>query len=85
MNAVEEEAERARRAQRAFDVTCALISHAPKLGLGEALVHIAQARRVVLDLFPGREETFNLLYYPRLVRILVERFGISEEEIRMPS
>ena len=78
MNAVEDEAERARRAQRALDLTCALISHAPRLGLGEALLDIAQARRVVLALFPGREETFNLLYYPRLVRILVERFGISE-------
>jgi hypothetical protein len=31
------------------------------------------------------EETFNLLTYPRRVRILVERFGISEDEIRMPS
>ena len=80
--AVEDEARRARQSQRVADLTCALLSHAPQLGLGEALLHMAEARRVVLGLLPGQDETFDLLYRPRFLRILMERFGISEDEIQ---
>lgn len=82
--AIAEEAGRARRAQRVADVTCALLAQQPDLTLGEALVRMADARREVLALFPGQERTFDLLYRPRFLRILVERFQIPEEEIRPP-
>ena len=36
---------------------------------------IAQCRSAALELFPGREETFDLLCRPRLIRVLRERFG----------
>ena len=75
--AVRDEAARARRAQRIADVTCALLAQSPGLRPGEAIRLMAEARRAVLELFPGRGETFDLLYRPRFLRILSERFGIS--------
>jgi len=79
--AIEQEATRARRAQLVADLTCALLAQQTDLTLGEALGMIADARRTVLDLFPGKELAFNLLYRPRFIRILVERFRIPEDEV----
>ena len=76
-DAIRDEASRARRAQRIADVTCALLAQSPGLRPGEAIRLMAAARRAVLLLFPGRGETFDLLYRPRFLRILSERFGIS--------
>lgn len=80
--AIEAEAARARRGQRIADVTCAILAQSPGLTLGEALRVMAEARREVLLLFPDSGPTFDLLYRPRFLRILVERFGIAEDEIR---
>lgn len=70
----QDEAERARRAQRIADVTCALLAHSPGLQPREAIQLMAGARRAVLEIFPGRGATFDLLYRPRFLRILAERF-----------
>jgi hypothetical protein len=83
--AIEEEAKRARRAQLVADLTCSLLSQQRDLTLGEALQMMASARQAILQLFPGKELAFDLLYRPRFVRILVERFGIPEDEIDLPS
>ena len=82
MPAVEEEAERVRRAQRIADLTCALLAQTADLTLEEALGKIADARREILALFPDKESFFNLLYRPRFLRIVAERLRLSEEEIR---
>jgi len=79
--AVQEEAVRARRAQRAADLTCALLAQTGDLSLEEALGRVAGARREILALFPDKEPVFNLLYRSRFVRILAERFHLSEDEI----
>ena len=42
---------------------------------GEALAVIDGTRRRALELFPGSDETFDLIYLPRLMRISRERFG----------
>lgn len=79
---IEEESKRARRAQRAADLTCALLSQTRDLSLGEALGMMAGARREILALFPDKEAVFNLIYRPRFLRIVVERFHLSEDEAR---
>ena len=79
--AVQEEAVRARRAQRAADLTCALLAQTGDLSLEEALGMVAAARREILALFPDKEPVFNLLYRNRFLRILAERFHLSEDEI----
>jgi len=83
--AIEEEAERVRRAQRMADLTCALLAQTGDLSLGEALGMMAEARREILALFPDKESVFNLLYRPRFLRIVVERFHLSGDEIRSVS
>ena len=46
-------------------------------GLTEAEVIIERTRRAVLSMFPGKESTFELIYRPRFMRILRERYGSS--------
>jgi hypothetical protein len=82
---IREEERRALRAQRVADLTCALLYQTRSLSLGDALDMMAEARRAVLELFPGKESVFDLLYRPRFLRIVVERFRLSEDEIRINS
>jgi len=82
---IREEALRARRAQLVADTTCALLAQTRDLSLGEALAMMSRARRWVLELFPDKEQVFDLLYRPRFLRIVVERFRLSEDEIRFIS
>jgi hypothetical protein len=41
----------------------------------QALQRVEDARQVACRLFPGKEETFDLIYRPRFLRIIEERFG----------
>lgn len=38
---------------------------------------VDNARKAVLQLFPGKEDVFNLIYVPRFSRVIAERFRIS--------
>jgi hypothetical protein len=44
----------------------------------QALQRIEDARQVACRLFPGKEETFDLIYRPRFLRIIEERFGPAD-------
>ena len=41
----------------------------------EALRLVEEVRRAACSLFPGKEETFELIYRPRFYRVIQERFG----------
>jgi hypothetical protein len=43
----------------------------------EALKTVEEAKRVACNLFPGKEETFELIYQPRFDRVIQERFGVT--------
>ena len=45
--------------------------------LEEALKVVEDVRRAVCNLFPGKEETFELIYRPRFNRVIQERFGVT--------
>ncbi len=45
------------------------------LSPNQALDAMKQARRAACGLFPGKEETFDLIYGPRFRRAIRERFG----------
>ncbi len=47
------------------------------LTIEEAAELAAGTRRAALALFPGKELAFDLLYKPRLQRIIHERFGLQ--------
>ncbi len=45
------------------------------LSLEEALKVVGDVKRAACNLFPGKEETFELIYRPRFDRVIQERFG----------
>ncbi|MEK7728224.1 MAG: hypothetical protein AAB354_07390 [candidate division KSB1 bacterium] len=61
-----------------IDVTCALLAQ-PQTSFLEACALMRQARAQALQLFPGKEETFELLYRSRFIRILSERMQFTPE------
>ena len=75
---IAQEAARYRRVQRAVQVSLALIYQTEELSLGQSIEIVVAAKSIALDLFPGSGETFDLIYRPRLVRAISERFGIKE-------
>jgi hypothetical protein len=48
--------------------------------LEEAQGIVENVKRAACSLFPGKEETFELIYRPRFNRTIEERFGLSSEE-----
>jgi len=49
------------------------------LFLQEAQEIVENVKRAACGLFPGKEETFELIYRPRFHRVIQERFGLSRE------
>jgi hypothetical protein len=45
------------------------------LHLEEAQELVENVKRAACGLFPGKEETFELIYRPRFNRVIQERFG----------
>jgi len=43
--------------------------------LADAFKLMEDVKRVACSLFPGKEETFELIYRPRFNRVIQERFG----------
>jgi hypothetical protein len=70
------EENRLRRLRRAMDITAGLLWKVD-LTLSEAQEVISHAKRTALQLFPDKEETFELIYSPRLRRILSEKYQLQ--------
>ena len=47
------------------------------LYLEDAQELVENVKRAACSLFPGKEETFELIYRPRFNRVMQERFGLS--------
>jgi hypothetical protein len=47
------------------------------VSLGEALKVVEDVKRVACAFFPGKEDTFELIYRPRFNRAIQERFGTT--------
>jgi len=56
------------------DFTAALLRQSD-LTLEQAVELVGATRRRVLAMFPGTEETFDMIYASRFRRIIEERFG----------
>ena len=70
------EEKRLRRLGRAMDVAAALLWRID-LTLEEARDVVCHAKQTALDLFPDKEETFDLIYAPRFRRILAEKYQLQ--------
>lgn len=75
-DALAEEERKLRRLGRAMDLTAALLWRVD-LTLEEAQDVVNHAKRTALKLFPGKEETFDLIYGSRFRRILVEKYHLQ--------
>jgi hypothetical protein len=74
--AIAEESRRVRRLQLAVRLVMDVISQGD-LSFAEASEMVAATRRVALNLFPGKEAVFDLLYRPRLQRLLAQRYRLQ--------
>lgn len=72
----EEEAERRRlrRLQIMVGMVISVLSQDPDLTLAQANRMVVDCRKSALAMFPGKELAFDLIYRPRLERVLKERF-----------
>lgn len=73
----EDEARRLRRLQVMMSMVSSVISQDPGLTIEEASELAAGAKRAALAMFPDKELAYDLLYKPRLQRIMRERFRIQ--------
>jgi hypothetical protein len=70
------EEKKLRRLGRAMDVAVALLWRID-LTLEEAQDVVNHAKHTALQLFPDKEETFDLIYGARFRRILVEKYHLQ--------
>jgi hypothetical protein len=73
----EDEARKIRRLQLMISMVMSVISQDPTLTLEEASELSAGAKRAALAMFPDKELAFDLLYKPRLQRLMRERFRLQ--------
>jgi len=73
----EDEAKRIRRLQIMISMVSSVISQDPSLTVEEASELAASAKRAALAMFPDKELAYDLLYKPRLQRLMRERFRLQ--------
>jgi hypothetical protein len=74
---LKDEQRKLRRLQIMINMVMSVISQDMTLSIDEASEMVADARRAALAMFPGKELAFDLLYKPRLQRLMRERFRIQ--------
>jgi hypothetical protein len=72
-----EESRKLRRLQLMMDVVMSVIGQDKSLTIDEAAQLVADSRDAALAMFPDKEAAFNLLYRPRLQRLMRERYRIQ--------
>ncbi len=73
--AIAEESRRIRRLQLTVRLVMNVISQSD-LPFEEASKMVAATRQVALNLFPDKAETYDLLYQPRLQRLLAQKYRL---------
>jgi hypothetical protein len=73
----EHEARQIRRLQVMISMVMSVISQDPDLTIEEASELAAGAKRAALAMFPDKEFAYDILYKPRLQRLMNERFRLQ--------
>jgi len=66
-----------RRLRFLVDLTFATLAQDCGLTLEQAWEHVLALKGAAVAMFPGKEDTFDLIYLPRFSRLLNERFGAN--------
>jgi len=70
-----EENRKARRLQHVVSLVMNVIRQS-EMPVEEASELVAATRRFALNLFPGKERTYDLIYRPRFQRLLAEKYRL---------
>jgi hypothetical protein len=73
----QEEARKIRRLQVMIGMVMSVIGQDPNLTIEEASELAAGAKRAALAMFPDKELAYDILYKPRLQRLMNERFRLQ--------
>jgi hypothetical protein len=73
---LQDEQRKLRRLQIMVNMVMSVISQDLSLTIDEASEMVADTRRAALAMFPGKELAFDMLYKPRLQRLMRERYRI---------
>jgi len=73
----EQEARQIRRLQIMISMVMSVISQDTDLTVEEASELVAGAKRAALAMFPDKEFAYDILYKPRLQRLMNERFRLQ--------
>ena len=77
LSEADEEARKIRRLQIMMSMVMSVISQDPDLTIEEASEMAANSKRAALAMFPDKEFAYDILYKPRLQRLMNERFRIQ--------
>jgi len=75
-NSVREENRRVRYLRFLVDLSLVSIQQ-EELSREKAERVVEDVKQAACNLFPGKEETFELIYRPRFQRVIHERFGVT--------
>jgi hypothetical protein len=73
----QQEAAKIRRLQIMISMVMSVIGQDPNLTIEEASELVAGAKRAALAMFPDKEFAYDILYKPRLQRLMRERFRLQ--------
>ena len=73
---IQEETRKMRFLRFLVDLSIATIQQSD-LSPEEGLKIVEDVKRAACNLFPGKEETFELIYRPRFQRVIREKFGLQ--------
>ncbi len=73
----EEERRKLRRLQIMMSMVMSVISQDADMSVEEAAELAANAKRAALAMFPDKELAYDILYKPRLQRLMAERFRLQ--------
>jgi hypothetical protein len=74
---LKEESRKIRRLQMVVNMVTQVIAQDPTVTVEQASEMVADTRRVALSMFPDKELAFNLIYWPRLQRLMRERYRMQ--------
>ena len=74
---IEHENKMMRRLRFLVELTFATIAQDHDMTLEQGWEHVLALKGAAVAMFPGKEETFDLVYLPRFSRLLAERFGAN--------
>ena len=74
---IDEEDKKIRRLQIMMSMVMSVLYQDPDLSPEEASELVASSKKAALAMFPDKELAYDLIYRPRLQRVLNERFRIQ--------